>query len=35
MGMATYLGGAWGTTEKNYNKIEFDDFNEEAVKETS
>lgn len=34
-GMATYLGGAWGTTEKNYNKLAFDDFNEEALKETA
>jgi YidC/Oxa1 family membrane protein insertase len=34
MGMSTYLGGAWGTTEKNYNKINFTDFNKEALKET-
>ena len=35
MGMATYLGGAWGTAEKNYNKISFDEFNKEALKETA
>lgn len=35
MGMVTYLGGAWGNKEKNYNKISFDDFNEEALKETT
>ena len=35
MGMVTYLGGAWGNNEKNYNKIGFDDFNEEALKLTT
>ena len=35
MGMATFLGGAWGAGEKTYNKVEFTDFSEEAVKETS
>ena len=34
MGMSTYLGGAWGTIEKNYNKVQFTDFSDEAVKET-
>ncbi len=33
-GMSTYLGGAWGTTEKNYNKLKFDKFNDEALKES-
>ncbi|PTQ91235.1 protein translocase subunit yidC [Agitococcus lubricus] len=32
-GMVTYLGGAWGTTEKNYNKISFGDFSKEPLKE--
>lgn len=31
MGMSTYLGGAWGTVDKNYNKIHFKDFNDEAL----
>jgi YidC/Oxa1 family membrane protein insertase len=35
MGMATFLGGAWGAGEKTYNKVEFADFSEEAVKETA
>ncbi len=35
MGMATFLGGAWGAGEKTYNKVEFTDFTEEAVKETA
>lgn len=35
MGMVTYLGGAWGNKEKNYNKISFDDFHDEALKETT
>ncbi|MEN9450882.1 MAG: hypothetical protein RJA83_1500 [Pseudomonadota bacterium] len=35
MGMATFLGGAWGAGEKTYNKVEFTDFSEEAVKETA
>lgn len=35
MGMATYLGGAWGNKESNYNKINLKDFNEEALKETT
>lgn len=35
MGMVTYLGGAWGNNEKNYNKIGFNDFNEEALKLTT
>ncbi len=26
MGMSTYLGGAWGSIEKNYNKVNFKDF---------
>ncbi len=34
MGMSTYLGGAWGTIEKNYNKVQFKNFSDEAVKET-
>ncbi|WFF38669.1 membrane protein insertase YidC [Moraxella nasibovis] len=28
MGMATYLGGAWGTPEDPYNKLKFADFND-------
>ena len=35
LGMVTFLGGAWGAGEKTYNKVEFADFNEEAVKETA
>lgn len=27
MGMATYLGGAWGTPDEPYNKLKFNDFN--------
>ena len=34
MGMSTYLGGAWGTIEKNYNKVNFADFSDEAVNQT-
>ena len=35
LGMVTFLGGAWGAGEKTYNKVEFADFTEEAVKETA
>lgn len=28
LSMATYLGGAWGTPDKPYNKLKFADFNE-------
>lgn len=35
LGMVTFLGGAWGAGEKTYNKVEFADFSEEAVKETA
>ena len=31
MGMSTYLGGAWGTVDKTYNKIGFDDFKDEPL----
>lgn len=34
-GMVTYLGGAWGTPEKNYNKISFDEFKKEPLNETT
>jgi YidC/Oxa1 family membrane protein insertase len=32
-GMMTFLGGAWWTSEKPYNKLALDDFAEEPVKE--
>ncbi|MEY4516006.1 MAG: hypothetical protein RL180_352, partial [Pseudomonadota bacterium] len=35
MAMATYLGGAWGTTTEPYNKIDFDEFQTEALKQTT
>ena len=35
LGMVTFLGGAWGAGEKTYNKVEFADFTEDAVKETA
>lgn len=28
LGMATYLGGAWGTPSEPYNKLDFKDFND-------
>lgn len=33
-GMTTFLGGAWWTKEKPYNKADFDDFAENPVKES-
>jgi YidC/Oxa1 family membrane protein insertase len=33
-GMMTFLGGAWWTKEKPYNKLSLDDFAEEPVKES-
>ena len=35
MGLATYLGGAWGTPDSPYNKLKFGNFNEEAPKITT
>lgn len=35
MGMSTYLGGAWGTTDKNYNKIGFDEFKDEPLNQSA
>ncbi|WP_066804465.1 membrane protein insertase YidC [Moraxella oblonga] len=32
MGMATYLGGAWGTPDSPYNKLKFKDFNDGELK---
>lgn len=32
MSMATYLGGAWGTADKPYNKLKFGNFNDDAPK---
>ncbi|TCM68646.1 YidC/Oxa1 family membrane protein insertase [Acinetobacter calcoaceticus] len=29
--LGTFLGGAWGTPESNYNKLKFDNFNEEKL----
>lgn len=34
MGMATFMGGAWGTPEKLYNKLHFEDFQTEALNTT-
>jgi YidC/Oxa1 family membrane protein insertase len=31
MGIATYLGGAWGSPAESYNKLAFDEFQEEAL----
>lgn len=31
LGMATYLGGAWGTPDEPYNKLKFADFNEKLT----
>ena len=31
MGMATYLGGAWGTPDSPYNKLKFKDFNDNKL----
>ncbi len=31
MGIATYLGGAWGSPTESYNKLAFDEFQEEAL----
>ncbi len=33
-GMITFLGGAWWSPEKSYNKLALDDFADEPVKET-
>lgn len=35
MGMATYLGGAWGTPNSPYNKLDFDDFGSDELNTTS
>ncbi len=35
LSMATFLGGAWGTPENDYNKVKFSDFNDGEVKATS
>lgn len=32
MGMATYLGGAWGTPDSPYNKLKFKEFNDGELK---
>ncbi|WP_297427310.1 membrane protein insertase YidC [uncultured Acinetobacter sp.] len=29
--LGTFLGGAWGTPDEHYNKLKFDNFNEEKV----
>jgi YidC/Oxa1 family membrane protein insertase len=34
MGMSTYLGAAWGTPDKTYNKLQFKDFAEEPLNQT-
>ncbi|HEX5278388.1 MAG TPA: membrane protein insertase YidC [Fluviicoccus sp.] len=34
MGMSTYLGAAWGTPDKTYNKLAFSDFAEEPLNQT-
>lgn len=33
-GMSTFLGGAWWTAEKSYNKVALKDFSEKPLKET-
>ncbi|WP_294035571.1 membrane protein insertase YidC [uncultured Moraxella sp.] len=35
MGMATYLGGAWGTPDEPYNKLKFSNFNDGELNVTS
>ncbi|MBS9780627.1 MAG: membrane protein insertase YidC [Moraxellaceae bacterium] len=35
LSMATFLGGAWGTPESDYNKLKFDEFNDGELKATS
>ena len=35
LSMATYLGGAWGTPDSDYNKVKFGDFNDGDVTATS
>ncbi len=35
LSMATFLGGAWGTPDNDYNKLKFGEFNEGEVKATS
>lgn len=35
MGLATYLGGAWGTLEQPYNKLKFSKFNDHALNQTT
>lgn len=35
MGMATYLGGAWGVPDKPYNKLKFSNFNESKITQSS
>lgn len=34
MGIATYLGGAWGSPTESYNKLAFDEFQEEALNQS-
>lgn len=31
MGVATYLGGAWGTADEPYNKLKFKDFDDDVI----
>lgn len=31
LSMATYLGGAWGTPDSDYNKLKFDEFNKDEI----
>ncbi|WP_227428889.1 membrane protein insertase YidC [Psychrobacter sp. I-STPA6b] len=35
LSMATYLGGAWGTPDDDYNKLKFKDFNDGELKSVS
>lgn len=35
MGLATYLGGAWGTPDSPYNKLKFGNFNDGELKASS
>ncbi len=35
LGMATYLGGAWGTPDSTYNKLKLTNFNDKAISHTS
>ncbi len=35
MGMATYMGGAWGTPDSHYNKLKLSDYKDEPLNQTA